>query len=110
LDEIRTALATEPGRFYPCIGYDGPIRNLLQSPLAEKIRVADKLRTGRRDPGIAEAPWIVRDEQIKNFLANHPTEKLDAKLVEKICVSSLPHNYMQLYPTKSGVKEFYRMP
>jgi hypothetical protein len=36
-------------------------------------------------------------------------EKLDVKLVEKMCLSLLPRNYMQLYPEKAaGVREFYR--
>jgi hypothetical protein len=108
LEAIRPALATEPGRFYSCAGYDGQVRDLLQSPLAEKIGVVQNLRTGRRDPGIADAPWIVRDDRIKTFLASHPKEKLDAKLVEKMCLSLLPRNYMQLYPGKPGVREFYR--
>lgn len=108
LGAIRPALATEPGRFYSCAGYDGQVRDLLQSPLAKKIGVAENLQTGRRDPGIADAPWIVRDDRIKTFLASHPKEKLDAKLVEKMCLSLLPPNYMQLYPGKPGVREFYR--
>ena len=108
LEAIRPALATEPGRFYPCVGYDGPVRDLLHSPLAESIRVAEKLQTGRRDPGIADPPWIVRDDRIKTFLTSHPTEKLDAKLVEKMCLSFLPGDYMQLYPVKPGVSEFYQ--
>lgn len=108
LGAIRPALATESGRFYPCIGYDGPVRDLLHSPLAEKIGVVENLQTGRRDPGIADAPWIVRDDRIKTFLASHPTEKLDAKFVEKMCLSLLPRNYMHLYPAKPGVSEFYR--
>jgi hypothetical protein len=108
LEAIRPALATETGRFYPCIGYEGPARDLLQSPLAERIGLALNLRTGLRDPGIADAPWIVRDDRIKTYRASHPREKLGAKLVEKMCLSLLPGNYIQLYPAKSGVKEFYR--
>jgi hypothetical protein len=108
LGAIQTALATETGRFYSCAGYDGPARDLLQSPLAERIGLALNLRTGLRDPGIADAPWIVRDDRIKAYRASHPREKLDAKLVEKMCLSLLPRNYMQLYPARSYVKEFYR--
>jgi hypothetical protein len=108
LEAIRPALATETGRFYPCIGYEGPARDLLQSPLAERIGLALNLRTGLRDPGIADAPWIVRDDRIKTYRASHPREKLGAKLVEKMCLSLLPGNYIQLYPAKSGVREFYR--
>jgi hypothetical protein len=108
LEAIRPALATESGRFYPCVGYDGPARDLLQSPLAERIGLALNLRTGLRDPGIADAPWIVRDDRIKTYRASHPREKLEAKLVEKMCLSLLPRNYTQLYPARSYVKEFYR--
>jgi hypothetical protein len=108
LEAIRPALATETGRFYPCIGYEGPARDLLQSPLAERIGLALNLRTGLRDPGIADAPWIVRDDRLKTYRASHPREKLGAKLVEKMCLSLLPGNYIQLYPAKSGVREFYR--
>jgi hypothetical protein len=105
---IRPALETEHGRFYPCLAYDGPARDLLQSPLAERIGLALNLRTGLRDPGIADAPWIVRNDRIATYLASHPTEKLDVKLVEKMCLSLLPRNYVQLYPEKAGVREFYR--
>jgi hypothetical protein len=105
---IRPALEAEPGRFYPCVAYEGPARDVLQSPLAERIGLALNLRTGLRDPGIADAPWIVRDDRIKAYRASHPREKLDAKLVEKMCLSLLPRNYMQLYPARSYVKEFYR--
>jgi hypothetical protein len=108
LEAIRPALATETGRFYPCVGYEGPARDLLQSPLVERIGLALKLRTGLRDPGIADAPWIVRDDRIKTYRASHPRETLDAKLVEKMCLSLLPRNYIQLYPARSYVKEFYR--
>ena len=108
LQAIRPALETEPGRFYPCLAYDGPARDVLQSPLAERIGLVQNLRTGRRDPGIADALWIVRDDRIATYLANHPMEKLDVKLVEKMCLSLLPRNYMQLYPGKAGVREFYR--
>jgi hypothetical protein len=108
LEAIRPALATETGRFYPCVGYEGPARDLLQSPLAERIGVAQNLRTGLRDPGIADAPWIVRDDRIKTYRASHPREKLEAKLVEKMCLSSLPPNYRQLYPARAHMREFYR--
>jgi len=109
LHEIRQALATEPGRFYPCVAYDGPVRELLQSPLAGRIGVVENLRTGLRDPGVADAPWIVREDRIKTYLASQPSEKLNAKLVEKMCLSYLPRTYMQLYPT-ANTKEFYRRP
>jgi hypothetical protein len=108
LQALRPALEAEPGRFYPCVAYDGPVRDLLQSPLAEKIGLAQNLRTGLRDPGVADAPWIVRNDRIATYLASRPTEKLDVKLVEKMCVSLLPRNYMQLYPGKTGASEFYR--
>jgi hypothetical protein len=108
LQAIRPALEAEPGRFYPCVAYDGPTQNLLQSSLAERIGVAMDLRTGLRDPGVADTPWIVRNDRIATYLASRPTEKLDAKVVEKMCLSLLPKNYMQLYPGKIGVTEFYR--
>jgi hypothetical protein len=106
VQEIRPVLETEPGRFYPCAGYDGPTQDLLQSPLAEKIGVALNLRTGLRDPGIADAPWIVRSDRIAAYRKSHPVEKLDAKLVEKMCVSLLPRNYMELYPERVVAKSF----
>lgn len=105
---IRPALENEAGRFYPCVAYDGPVRDLLQSLLAQRIGVAENLRTGLRDPGVADAPWIVRDDRIKRYLASQPGEKLDAKLVEEICLSLLPRDYMKLYPAKGGDREFYR--
>jgi hypothetical protein len=110
LNEIRQALDPEPGRFYPCVVYDGPTRDLLQSPLAARIGVAESLRTGLRDPGIADAPWIVRDDRMKGYLAGQPVKTLNAKLVEKMCLSFLPHTYIQLYPTTTKAKEFYRPP
>src|SRR5262245_9537645 len=108
LQVIRPALEAEPGRFYPCVAYDGPTQDILQSPLAERIGLAMNLRTGLRDPGVADTPWIVRNDRIATYLASRPTEKLDAKLVEKMCLSLLPQNYTQLYPGKPGVNEFYR--
>ena len=108
LEVIRPTLEREPGRFYPCVAYDGPDRDLLQSPLAERIGVALNLRTGLRDPGVADAPWIVRDDRIKTYLSGQRAAKLDAKLVEKMCVSLLPRDYKKLYPGKPGVREFYR--
>ena len=59
LQAIRPGLEAEPGRFYPCVAYDGPTRDVLQSPLAERIGLAQSLRTCLRDPGVADAPWIV---------------------------------------------------
>ena len=108
VQQIRPALESESGRFYPCVGYDGPTQDLLQSPLAERIGLAQNLRTGLRDPGISDTPWIVRNDRIATYRKTHPAEKLDAKLVEKMCLSLLPRNYMQLYPGKAGVSEFYR--
>src|SRR5262249_30211806 len=58
--DIRAALQSESGRFYPCVSYDGPTRDLMSSPLANRIGVVMNLRTGLRDPGIADAPWIIR--------------------------------------------------
>jgi hypothetical protein len=110
LRAIRSALETDPGRFYPCVVYDGSVRDVFDSPLAERIGVSETLKTGLRDPGIANPPWIVRSDRIKTYLASDPTHKLDAKLTEKICLSSLPRNYMQLFPATAGVREFYRRP
>src|SRR5262245_25535517 len=110
LRAIRQALEPKPGRFYPCVAYDGPVRELLQSPLANTIGVAENLRTGLRDPGIADAPWIVRDDRVKTYLASRPPERLNAKLVEKVCLSFLPRTHMQLYPPTATAKEFYRRP
>jgi hypothetical protein len=106
--EVRNALAAETGRFYTCVAYYGSAKDLLQSPLAERIGLAQNLRTGLRDPGIVDAPWIVRDDRIKTYRASHPREKLEAKLVEKMCLSSLPPNYRQLYPARAHMREFYR--
>ena len=106
--DIRTALGAETGRFYSCIAYDGPNRDLLSSPLAEKIRLVERIQTGLRDPGIADPPWIVRQDRMRDFLEKHPKQKADAKLVEKICLSLLPPYYRQIYPAKSGMREFYR--
>jgi hypothetical protein len=108
LQAIRPALVAEPGRFYPCVAYDGPARDVLQSSLAERIGLVLNMRTGLRDPGIADAPWIVRNDRIAKYLASHPKERLDVKLVEKMCLSLLPRNYMQLYPGEAGAREFYR--
>jgi hypothetical protein len=107
LHEIRQALENEPGRFYPCVAYDGPVRDVLNSPVADRSGVVTNLRTGLRDPGIADTPWIVRDDRIKAYLAGFPSAKLEAKLVENMCLSLLPRNYMQLYPGKPGAKAFY---
>src|SRR5262245_4303658 len=83
LNAIRPALDGETGRFYPCVAYDGPVRDLLQSPLAREIGLVENLRTGLRDPGVADAPWIIRDDRLKTALAPRPTAKLDARLVEQ---------------------------
>jgi hypothetical protein len=105
---IQAALETEPGRFYPCVAYDGPVRDLFNSPLANRIGVVENLKTGLRDPGIADAPWIVRGERMKAYRGSQPAANLDAKAVEKICLSLLPADYVKLYPAKPGVSEFYR--
>jgi hypothetical protein len=109
LRAIRPALETEPGRFYPCVAYDGPVGELLQSPIADRIGVVEPL-TLRRDPGAADAPWFVRSDRITTYLASQPNQKLDVKLVEKICVSLLPRTYMQLYAATARPDEFYRRP
>ena len=106
--EIRSVLQGESGRFYPCVTYDGPTRDLMSSPLAERIGLVTNLRTGLRDPGTADAPWIVREDRLKKYLVNHPADKLNVKLVEQICLSLLPRDYIKSYPGRSGVKEFYR--
>ena len=108
LNAIRPALASEAGRFYACVAYDGPVRDLLDSPLARRIGVALNLRTRLADPGVADAQWIVRNDHIARYFAGRSGQKLDAKAVEKVCVSLLPRAYMKLYPAKAGVTEFYR--
>ena len=108
LHAIRPALEPERHRFYTCVAYDGPLRDLMHSPLAEKIGVVRSLRSGLKDPGMADAPWIVRDDRLKTYLASQPGRTLDAKLVEKVCLSLLPRDYMKFYPAKVGVTEFYR--
>ena len=90
------------------MAYDGPGRDLLDSPLARRIGVALNLRTALRDPGVADAPWIVRNDHIASYFAGRSGQKLDAKALEKMCVSLLPRDYMRLYPAKDGVTEFYR--
>jgi len=40
-----------PVRFYPCAVYDGPVRDLFDSPLAERIGLVQNLRTGPEGPG-----------------------------------------------------------
>jgi len=108
LRAIRAALEAESGRFYPCVAYDGPVEELLHSPLGDRIGVVES-QTLLRDPGVGDAPWIVRSDRIKTYLASQPTQKLDVKLVEKMCLSFLPRTYMQLYPT-ARTSEFYRRP
>ena len=103
----RCVLEAEAGRFYPCVAYDGPGRDLLHSPLASRIGVVERLRTGLRDPGVGDAPWIVRAEQMRAYLAGRPAQTVDAKLVERMCVALLPRSYKTLYPARAGVTEFY---
>jgi hypothetical protein len=108
LQEVRAALGSESGHFYACIGYDDAIRELGQSPLAERVGILAKLRTGLRSPGVGDAPWIVGSGEIKNYLAGRPGMELDARLIERICMSLLPRNYLQPYPAAAGANEFYR--
>ena len=108
LRAIRATLESEPGHFYSCVGYDGPARDLVHSPLAERIGILKNVRTGLRSPGLADAPWVVGSDHIRDYLAGQPKKTLDAQLIERICVSLLPRNYMQLYPTRAGAREFYR--
>jgi hypothetical protein len=108
LRAVRVALKSEPGRFYSCVGYEDSIRELVQSPLAERIGLLEKVRTGLRSPGLADAPWVVGSDHIRHYLAGQLGEKLDARLIERICLSLLPHNYKQLYPATAGAVEFYR--
>jgi hypothetical protein len=84
------------------------MRELVQSPLAERIGLLEKFRTGLRSPGLADAPWVVGSDHIKQYGTGRPGEKRDARLIERICLSLLPHNYKQLYPAPAGVVEFYR--
>ena len=61
LDDIRLALEADSGRFFPCVVYDGPPRDLFQSPLAERIGLTTALRTGRRAP--RHRTWAVAGRQ-----------------------------------------------
>jgi hypothetical protein len=72
LQAIQSTLKGEPGRFYPCVAYDGPIRDVMNSPVADRIGVVMNLRTGLRDPGVADAPWIVREDRIGTYLDRQP--------------------------------------
>lgn len=108
LRAIRVALESEPGRFYSCVGYEDSMRELVQSPLAERIGLLEKVRTGLRSPGLADAPWVVGSDHIKHYLAGQPREKLDARLIERVCLSLLPQDYKQLYPATVVAVEFYR--
>jgi hypothetical protein len=110
VDEIRPALEADPGRFHPCVVYDGPVRDLFSSPLADRINLVTALRTGLRDPGTGPGPSLVRSDRIKTYLARHPQEKLDARIAEKICLSSFPPNYKDLNPAPAAAGEFYRRP
>jgi hypothetical protein len=110
VDELRPALEADPGRFYPCVVYDGPARDLFSSPLADRIGLVTALRTGLRDPGTHPGPSLVRGDRIKAYLARHPQEKLDARVAEKICLASFPPNYKDLYPAPAAAGEFYRRP
>jgi hypothetical protein len=105
---IQVALESEPDRFYSCVGHDASMGEFVQSPLAERIGLVEKVRTGLRSPGLADAPWVVGSDHIKNYLARQPGEKLDARLIERICRSVLPQNYKQLYPAPAGASEFFR--
>jgi hypothetical protein len=94
---IQAQLESEPGRFYPCLVHDGSAQDLLHSPIA--------LRIG---PGAGHGTSLVRGDRIQAYLASRPTNTLDAKVAEQICLSLMPSNYMQLYPATAGVREFYR--
>jgi len=108
LREIRAALETESDRFYPCVVYNGPVRDLFESPLARRIGLEESLRTGQRAPGSGHhGPSLVRSDGIKTYLAHHPTDKLDAKIAEKICLAAFPPNHRQLY-SEGDSREFYQ--
>ena len=109
IEAIGPALEADAGRFYPCVVYDGPVRDVMQSPLATRIGLVEALRTGMRDPGTGPGPSLVRSDRVNAYLARQPAARLDAKLAEKICLASFPRNYRDLHPTATG-GEFYRRP
>src|SRR5437899_5346074 len=59
---------------------------LLPSALIRAAPTTDRFGSSCR----ADAPWIVRDDRIRAYLASQPTEKLNAKLVESFIVVPPP--------------------
>ena len=55
---FMTSKGIEVGSFYPCAAYDGPVRDLLQSLIAERIGVVEKLRTGPSESVGDTRPFI----------------------------------------------------
>lgn len=99
LGAIRARLQSEPGRFYPCIVHDESIQDLRQSALVNRV-----------GPGTAHGTSVIDSDRIKAYAAGRPPQRLDARVAEKICLSTFPRGYMQLFPATAGVREFYRRP
>src|SRR5262245_38870267 len=99
LRAIRKEVASEPGRFYPCLVHDKTVKELLASPIV--------LRIG---PGTAQGPSVIAAQFLKAQRAQHGNEDLTASLAEKVCLSRFPPDYMTRHTTLAGVREFYRPP
>jgi hypothetical protein len=105
MEAITSALENESGRFFPCVVYDGPPRDVFQSPMAMRIGLTTAVRTGQRQPGTGSRPSLVGNDAIKSYMGRHPDEPLSARTAEKICLAVFPKDYLEQPP---GGPEFFR--
>ena len=104
LGQFEVAVETSKGCFVAMY----PDTDIGVTQFLRAIRPAETLRTGLRDPGTGHSPSLVGSERIKKYVAGNPTDKLDAKLAEKMCLSAFPPNYMQLCPATEEATAFHR--
>lgn len=95
--DVRQHLAGDAGRFYPCLVYEVPVANLLDSALA--------LRIGT---GTGYATSLVNGPMVAEYRQKHAPPALTARVAERICEHHFPKDYKTAYPAGAGVLEFYR--
>lgn len=97
--DVQIHLTSDDGRFYPCVVYQRPISEILQSPLLQKI-----------GPGTGHTTSLVNGDMVKKFMDRNSTDTLDARTAEKVCLSYFPPEYKKTYTASSKDRAFYRKP